>query len=65
MNEPIQLYLNVDAEGNIKSAYSGQNIVATEQYDYFFIVDDETANTAGLFKVEIENMQPKLVKKTI
>lgn len=63
MEEKVQLYVNVDSSGNIKSLYSGKNIVATEQYDYFFITDEETADRAGLYKVVIENMKPKLVLK--
>lgn len=61
MGEPTQLYVNVTPEGFIRSMYSGKNIVATEQYDYFFITDEDTADNAGLYKVVIENMKPKLV----
>lgn len=61
MGEPTQLYVNVTPEGFIRGMYSGKNIVATEQYDYFFITDEDTADNAGLYKVVIENMKPKLV----
>lgn len=63
MGEGVQLYLNVNADGNITGTYSGKNIVATEQYDYFFIVNEETADKAGLYKVVIDNMKPQLVLK--
>lgn len=63
MAESVQLYINVNSDGNITGTYSGKNIVATEQYDYFFIVEESVADQAGLYKVEIENMKPRLVLK--
>ncbi|MDE0582247.1 hypothetical protein ON064_04195 [Planococcus sp. A6] len=63
MGAPIQLYVDVNEAGEVKSVYAGKDIVATEQYDYFFIADEETANNAGLYKVVIEKMKPKLVLK--
>jgi hypothetical protein len=63
MEEQVQLYLNVNEEGHVRGMYSGKNIVATEQFDYFFIADEETADNAGLYKVVIENMKPRLVLK--
>lgn len=63
MGEGVQLYINVDAEGNVTGTYSGKNIVATEEYNYFFIVEEEVADQAGLYKVVINEMVPELVLK--
>lgn len=63
MDDVVQLYVNVDQDGNVRGMYAGKNIVATEQYDYFFIVDEDVADQAGLYKVEIDNMKPRLVLK--
>lgn len=60
----VQLFVNVDSNGNIIADDSGKNIVATESFDYFFITDEGVADNAGLYKVVIgDNMKPQLVLK--
>lgn len=60
----IQLYVNVDSNGHIILHYSGQNIVATNPFDFFFLVEDEEIiNNLQDYKVIIEKFKPMLVKK--
>jgi hypothetical protein len=56
----IQLFCNVDDEGTITDAYMGKNIVATESYDFFFLIDEETAENITEFRVVIERFKPRL-----
>lgn len=60
----IQVFVNVDENGNIKSVYSGKNIVMTEPYHYCFIKEEEIADEAYLYKVVINKMVPELVLKS-
>ena len=60
----IQLFVNVDETGNIKKEYSGENIVAEDNYDYFFLTEKATIENLPNLKVVIgENMKPQLVLK--
>lgn len=59
----IQAYVNVDNDGNIISAQIGENIIPTDAFHYFFIVDKKQASELSLYKVAIESMKPKLVLK--
>ncbi|WP_404466529.1 hypothetical protein [Planococcus rifietoensis] len=63
MENDLQLYINVDEEGNILFDYSGKNIVATESYDFYFMVNSEVADDIHLYKVVMQGMKPKLILK--
>jgi hypothetical protein len=60
----IQLYVIVDAEGKIVQAQYGVNIVATDPFDYFFMVDEDQAENLASYKVVISGMKPSLVAIT-
>ncbi|NJP37202.1 hypothetical protein [Alkalicoccus luteus] len=56
----IQIYCDVDENGDITESVSGQRIVPDRQYDYFFMVEDqEIPNHIEDYKVE----DRQLVKK--
>ena len=60
----VQLFVNVDSEGNIIFHYSGENIIAMEPFDFFFLVEDaEIIDNLQNYKVIIEKFKPLLVKK--
>lgn len=61
----IQLFCNVDEEGNIIDAYYGENIIASEPYDFFFFVNVQTDAVPDItkYKVVIEGFKAQLVKK--
>lgn len=59
----IQLYVNVDGAGNILDVQMGENIIPTDEFSYFFKINEETANKLSKYKVTVHNMQPELVLK--
>lgn len=63
MDKNIQLYVNVNPDGTIKKVVSGEPIVASENYHYYFLKPEKVANEAHLYKVVINNMVPELVLK--
>ncbi|MBZ5203189.1 hypothetical protein HU147_18460 [Planomicrobium chinense] len=60
----IQLFVNVDEEGNIIDAQMGVNIVQSDPFPFFFLIDEEMAANISDYKVVIEGMKPKLVLKS-
>ncbi|MFC4712221.1 hypothetical protein [Planococcus dechangensis] len=65
MAKDIQLYINVNPDGSIKKAVSGENIVASEDYDFFFMKPEEIANQIHLYKVVMNGMVKDLVLKDL
>lgn len=63
VEKQIQLFINVDSEGNIKMSYSGENIIATEPFDFFFLTDEETVNDLVNRRVVMEGFKPTLAVK--
>lgn len=63
MEKNIQLYVDVDAEGNIINAQMGVNIVQTDPFPFFFLIDEEMAAKISEYKVVLEGMKPKLALK--
>ena len=63
MNKTLQLFVNVDDEGEIINAQYGENIVATDEFNFFFLVDEETMQTIQNYKVALKGMKPMLVLK--
>lgn len=63
VEKQIQLFINVDSEGNIKMIYSGENIIATEPFDFFFLTDEETIDNLVNYKVTIVGFKPTLTLK--
>lgn len=61
----FQLFVNTDDEGNITESYYGENIIATENFDFFFLVEPEVAEDAVNHKVEIAGLKPQLVSKDV
>jgi hypothetical protein len=49
----IQLYCDVDEQGNIVTSLAGEMIIPDRQYDEFFMLDDwNTIENLHLYKVE-------------
>ncbi|PZX07888.1 hypothetical protein C7437_1011010 [Psychrobacillus insolitus] len=63
MEKQIQLFVNVDNEGNIITSYHGENIIAADPYEFFFLTDVQTVEDIGLYKVVMVGMKPTLVLK--
>ena len=63
VEKQIQLFVNVDDNGEIKMSYSCENVIATEQFDFFFLTDEETVNDLTNFKVAIVGFKPALALK--
>lgn len=61
MENTYQCFVVVDEEGNIIFAQQGINLVATEDYDFGFIIKEEIE--IDEWKVVIEKMKPHLVRK--
>lgn len=61
MEEYYQCFVVVDEEGNIISAQQGKNIIATEHFDFWFLIEQEIEITE--WKVIVEKMKPALVRK--
>jgi hypothetical protein len=59
----IQLFLNVDNEGNIVQTYSGKEIVANEPFHFFFLIDEDIWGNVPAYKVQIDGYKPSLVLK--
>lgn len=58
----LQLFCNVNSSGDIIDAYYGENIVATEPYNFFFIVDAEMIENITDYKVALDGFNAQLVK---
>lgn len=63
LEKQIQLFVNVDNEGNIKMSYSGENIIATEPFDFFFLVDEEIVNNLTDYHVVMSGFKATLQLK--
>lgn len=63
MERSIQLFVNVDENGNIVDAQMGESIVATDEFNFFFLIDEEMANAIHSYKVVLNGMKPALVLK--
>jgi hypothetical protein len=63
MEKQIQLFVNVDSEGNIITSYSGENIIAADPYEFFFLTNTQTVDSIDLYEVAITGMKPTLVLK--
>lgn len=61
MEEAYQCFVVVDEEGNLLSAQQGKSIIATDDFDFGFINNEEIEISE--WKVVIEKMKPKLVRK--
>lgn len=62
MEEKVQVYINVNPDGSVKDEVSGMKVIPETDYDYFFFLEQEKANSLGGAKVVIdENMKPQLV----
>lgn len=56
-----QCYINVDEEGNVRNGQQGQNIIPDEDWDFFFLIDEEI--NLELYKVIVNKLKKELVKK--
>jgi hypothetical protein len=63
----IQVYVTVDANGEITSAQIGEKIIPAEPCDFFFLVSEDVGASVAAdvtqYKVEIVGMKPALVLK--
>lgn len=65
MEDNIQLFVKVNENGEIIESYAGRNIIAVDQYDYFFLVEESMAEKINDYKVVINGMKPSLSLKEI
>ncbi|MDE8676448.1 hypothetical protein [Priestia aryabhattai] len=62
MDKNIQLYCNTDATGKITKILTGERIIPTMTFQYFFMIDKKTE--INLDKFYIENSQLKQMEGT-
>lgn len=58
-----QCFVVVDEEGNIISAQQGVNLIATDAFDFAFLIEEEIE--INEWKVVIEKMKPRLIRKSV
>lgn len=63
MDEIYQCFVIVDEEGYIISAQQGKNIIATDPFDFAFLIEEEIEISE--WKVVIVRMKPQLVRKSV
>lgn len=63
MGNIVQIYVNVDSNGEILTAQTGEKLTPAEEWDYYFLKEVEIAEDIYSYKVTIEGMKPKLVLK--
>jgi hypothetical protein len=63
MDGLIQLYCNVDNEGNIIESYYGPNILPDVAYDFFFMVEEQITDNLDQYKVILNGFKASLVLK--
>lgn len=52
LRKDIQLYCNIDEEGNIIEVLTGQSIVPTKEFHEFFMIDKQQELNLSKYKVE-------------
>ena len=65
MENTRQIYVNVDDEGNIIAAQTGEYIIPSEEWDHFFLRDEQTESTVYDHKVVIIGTKAQLVLKDV
>lgn len=63
MEETVQVFVNVDKDGNILSGQVGENIVASEDFDFFFMTTPTIAKELESYKVQLDGFKKSLVLK--
>lgn len=61
----MQLFLNVDANGEIIDSYYGENVIASESFDFFFLVDEAMVNNLPLYHVVMDGFKARLILKEV
>lgn len=56
----MQLFVNVDAYGNIVTSYFGENIIATEPFDFFFLVEESVVESLADYRVVMAGFKATL-----
>lgn len=64
MENKFQIYVNVDAKGEILTAQTGEKLTPAEEWDYYFLKEVEIAEDIYDYKVIIDNMKPQLILKS-
>lgn len=59
----VQLYCDIDNEGNIIRSFFGENIIPEKSYDFFGRVDTETVDHIEDYKLTLIGMKLELVLK--
>lgn len=52
LKKDIQLYCNIDDDGNIVEVLTGQHIMPTKEFDEFFMIDKQQELNLSKYKVE-------------
>lgn len=60
-----QLFIKVDSSGEVTDCLFGENVIPTESYDFFFLVEKEVAENIYDYKVVIQDFKPSLVLKEV
>jgi hypothetical protein len=61
MEKEIQCFVSVDENGDILTAQQGKNIIATDDFDFWFLIEEEI--DISEWKVVIVKMKPALIRK--
>ncbi|MGE6370657.1 hypothetical protein ACQKDB_16135 [Planococcus kocurii] len=59
----IQLYCNVDDNGEIMQSFIGLNIIPGESYDFFFLISGEQAENINDYKIVMSGFKAELIRK--
>lgn len=63
MVNTIQCYVNVDEDGKILNAQQGENIIPSEDWDFFFLNKEEIE--IGDYRIELNGYKKSLVLKSV
>jgi len=59
MGEGIQLYCDIDEHGNITRLLSGEKVIPTSSFQYFFMIDKKTEVNLSKFYVKDGKLEQK------
>lgn len=60
-----RIYVDVDADGNIRENLAGEYVVPDREYDFYFYKEKSIGENILDYKVEIVKFKPDLVLKEV
>lgn len=61
--DQVQIFVNVDSQGNIVEIFTGEKLVATESFDFYFFKNKQVAEDIDSYKVKLTGLKADLVLK--